>query len=217
MCFSTSASFGAGAVLSIIGFISLKKVTNVKQVFFAGIPLIFAIQQFSEGILWITLKHQEFELIQKIVTYVFLFFAQILWPIWVPVSIILLKKGSDHKIILQFLVIVGVITSAYLTSALLLFPVHAKVVEHHIVYVQEYPLAHYYYIGTLYVIATIVPPFFSEIKYMWLLGTIIFISCLITFLFYENYLVSVWCFFASIISLSVFGILRAMNKNLKGK
>ena len=212
MCFSTSASFGAGAVLSIIGILSLKKVKHVNQILFASIPLIFAVQQISEGVLWMTLKHPEFEFTQKIATYVFLFFAQILWPIWVPVSIFMLKKDSGHKIILKSLVIIGVLTSAYLSYALLLYPVHAEVVSYHIVYVQEYPLSSLYYIAVLYVLATIAPPFFSGIKGMWILGSTILLSCIITMLFYQNYLVSIWCFFASIISISVYLIINNMTK-----
>ena len=55
MCFSASASFGAGIVISTIGVVTLKKVSSPAHYYFALIPLFFAIQQFAEGFLWLAL------------------------------------------------------------------------------------------------------------------------------------------------------------------
>jgi len=52
---------------------------------------------------------------------------------------------------------------------------------------------------------------------MWMFGTAIFISYIITAIFYDHFVVSVWCFFASIISISIYAIMleiRNMNKNV---
>jgi len=56
MCFSASASFAGGAVLTTIGVASVSKVSDPKQKLFAEIPLLFAFQQFAEGVVWLTLK-----------------------------------------------------------------------------------------------------------------------------------------------------------------
>jgi hypothetical protein len=50
MCFSAGASFGAGIILAVISVASLKKVKHTPHNFFAIIPLIFCIQQISEGL-----------------------------------------------------------------------------------------------------------------------------------------------------------------------
>ena len=84
MCFSASASFGAGVVLSVIGVASIKKAKSPTQIIFASIPLIFAVQQITEGFLWLSLTHSNFASLKQVTTYIFLFFAQIVWPIWVP-------------------------------------------------------------------------------------------------------------------------------------
>jgi len=91
------------------------------------------------------------------------------------------------------------------------FNVQAKVIGFHIAYAQDYPSGLNRYGGLLYVIATIVPPFFSPIKRMWTLGTAILISYIITTLLYTDYIVSVWCFFASVISILVFAIMYHIN------
>ena len=212
MCFSASASFGAGIVLSVIGIASIKKSETRSQVIFASIPLIFAIQQITEGFLWLALSNPDFAFLKWPTTYIFLFFAQIVWPFWVPFSILKLEKEQRRKKVKPVLMIIGAIVSLYLAYCLILFHVEAKIIGMHISYEQNYPAEISRYGGLLYIIATIVPPFFSSIKKMWTLGTAILISYIMTTIFYIDYIVSVWCFFASIISIVVFAILYEMKK-----
>lgn len=213
MCFSASASFGAGVVLSIIGIASIKKAETRSQVVFASIPLIFAIQQITEGFLWLSLSNPNFALLRWPTTYIFLFFAQIVWPFWVPFSILLLEKELRRKKTERVLMIIGSVVSLYLAYCLISFPVEANIIGMHISYKQNYPADLSKYGGLLYIIATIVPPLFSSIKRMWTLGTAILVSYIMTTIFYTDYIVSVWCFFASIISIAVLAILFEMKKS----
>jgi hypothetical protein len=145
-----------------------------------------------------------------------LFFAQIVWPTWVPVAILLLEKEAKRKKIQKILVGIGMLVSLYFIYCLFGYPAHAKIIGYHVWYKQDYPNSFGIVFGVLYAIATIVPAYFSHIKRMWMFGTAIFISYIITAIFYDHYVVSVWCFFASIISLSIFLIMleiRNMNKN----
>ncbi|WP_074903317.1 DUF6629 family protein [Nitrosomonas communis] len=59
MCFSAGASFIASGALSIISVSAIRKVKNRKDIFIAFIPLIFAFQQFTEGLLWVALGNGE--------------------------------------------------------------------------------------------------------------------------------------------------------------
>ena len=59
MCFSATASFGASAVLGAIGIIAVAKAKTKPQRLFATIPLIFAVQQLTEGLLWLSLKNAD--------------------------------------------------------------------------------------------------------------------------------------------------------------
>lgn len=207
MCFSASASFGAGIVLTVIGVASIKKSQHLSQLLFASIPLLFGVQQIAEGILWLTLPNPEYVNTSKVATYTFLFFAQILWPMWAPIAILVFEKRAKRKNIQKVFVIAGLIVGFYLAYCLLAFNVEAKIVGHHITYLQDYPPSLRKYVILLYGLATIVPPFFSHIKRMWMLGVSILISYIVTAIFYEHYIISVWCFFSSIISLSIYAIL----------
>ncbi len=215
MCFSANASFGAGAVLSVIGVISIKKAKSPTQIIFASIPLIFAVQQITEGFLWLSLIYSNFASLKQVTTYIFLFFAQVVWPIWVPYAILKLESKERRRTSEKVLVGIGGIVSIYLAYCLMTFPVEAKVLGYHISYDQNYPAVFSRYCGFLYIVATIVPPFFSRIRNMWLLGTTILISYIITTIFYADYIVSVWCFFASIISIAVYVIIHDLNNKNK--
>ena len=51
MCFSATASFSAGAFLLGLGTLTLKSARRPRELPFAAIPLLFAIQQLSEGVI----------------------------------------------------------------------------------------------------------------------------------------------------------------------
>lgn len=215
MCFSANASFGAGVVLTVIGVASIKKTHHPSQLLFASIPFIFGVQQLSEGVLWLSIPNPKYFQIQKIFTYVYLFFAQVVWPIWVPIAILLLEKFQTRKNLQRALLVAGLIVGIYLAFCLFAFDVTASISGKHISYTQIYPPALKYYVIVFYGLATVFTPFCSHIKHMWLLGTTIMISYVITAIFYQHYILSVWCFFSSIISLSIYFIMVEISNKEK--
>lgn len=216
MCFSAIASFGAGAVLTIIGIASIKKTTTKSQIPFAGIPLLFAFQQIIEGFEWLALSNTEFAPLRWITCYTFLFLAQVIWPIWVPYAILKLEPKEKRKKSEIVLVCIGALVSAYLGYCLITYPVSSEILGRHISYELEFPQSFAAIAGALYIVSTIAPPFFSRIRRMWMLGTAILISYVMTTIFYEDYIVSVWCFFASVISIAVLAIIQELKNSPDG-
>lgn len=217
MCFSASASFGAGVVLSIIGVATLRKVKQPTQVPFASLPLLFAAQQITEGFLWLSFTNTEFEFLRTPTTYIFLFFAQVVWPAIVPLSILLLKKPSERKVIPKLLTVIGAAIAVFLAYCLYAYHIEANAVGHHIAYKQDYPISLKRFGAVLYISATILPPFFFRQKSMLALGVTILISYAVTAIFYQGYILSVWCFFAAILSCIVYFVIYEMNKNHKNR
>jgi len=220
MCFSATASFGAGIILSAISIATIKKVDKPEQIYFASVPLLFCVQQFAEGLIWFSLTSSTYYPLQELATYIFLFLAQVVWPLLIPFSLLMLEKEEKHKIILKIILGIGMLVSFYLAYCLISYDVEAKIIGAHISYLQNYPIRFGNYGDLLYIIATIGPTLFSSIRRMWILGVIIFISYLITAFFYADYVISVWCFFASIISIMVYFLIKQMdgtniNSNLK--
>ena len=54
MCFSATASFISGTALCVIGVATLKQTKAPAEIPFALIPLLFGIQQLTEGVIWLS-------------------------------------------------------------------------------------------------------------------------------------------------------------------
>jgi hypothetical protein len=210
MCFSASASFGASAVLSVIGVATLKKAKLSYQIPMAGIPFIFAVQQFSEGFVWLALSNPTFAPVEKLFTYVFLFFAQIVWPLWVPSSIAILERDLERKKILFLFAGVGVLVASYFAHRLIVYGAHANIGGHHVAYKQIYPDSWGHIADIFYGVATLTPMFLSKVKKVWIFGLAVTISYVITYVCFVHYILSVWCFFSAIISVLIYIIIREM-------
>lgn len=208
MCFSASASFTASAVLSVVGVSTLMKAKNPDQKLFAGIPFIFAVQQFSEGFVWLALANPSFAPFEKVSTYTFLFFAQMVWPLCVPLGIALMEKDATRKKLLWLFVGIGAVVSAYFAHRLLMYGAKANIGGHHVAYKQIYPDSLGHIADTCYGIATIIPTFLSKTKRVWLFGLVVGISYIITHVCFEHYILSVWCFFSAIISILIYDIIK---------
>ncbi|MBI9034755.1 MAG: hypothetical protein JEZ03_09825 [Bacteroidales bacterium] len=203
MCFSAAASFGASAVLGTIGIVALKRAQNPNQYFFSGIPVLFALQQFAEGILWIALSDPDFAVLKPPMTYAFLFFALIIWPIWAPFSILMVETHLLRRKILKYLLVTGLIMAIYSSLQILLFKVDSFIDYCHISYKIELLYKNNHWSSLPYLIPTLFAFFISGNRGIRIVGIVIFIAYIITRMFYIEYLISVWCFFAAIVSILI--------------
>ena len=90
MCFSATASFAAGGLLLGVGSLTLRRARTPRERPFAAIPLLFAIQQFIEGVIWLTFS-REAPLLNTVMTHAYSFFSHVLWPVYVPVAVLLIE------------------------------------------------------------------------------------------------------------------------------
>jgi hypothetical protein len=218
MCFSATASFVSASVLTVAGAISLKSAKKKHQKLFAAIPLLFGTQQLLEGLLWLVLPDATNKEAISTLTLLFLFFAQVVWPLWVPLSVWVYEEDQKRKNTLLLFLGIGIIVSGYLAYCLINYNVVAVAKENHIQYqllfIQKIvPIS-----GWLYFVTTVIPPFISTCHRMRILGTIIFLSYLVSKLYFNDYLISVWCFFAAVLSVLVILVVREQSfDKLQGK
>ena len=215
MCFSANASFAGGLIISTIGVITVREVHKPSQIIFASIPLFFGLQQIVEGVLWITLPIHQFLPLQKFATYFFLMMADVIWPMLIPISVLFMETNKKKKKAIWVFLALGLSLSAYYGWCLIFYNVNPQIIGYHIKYLNDFPtyLANPAFV--VYLAATITPLFISSIKRTHLLGILMFLSCLITAIFFRQYLTSVWCFFAALISAVIFWILRDSKKKFK--
>lgn len=215
MCFSAGASFGASAVLSVIGTAGVIKARTISQGLFAGIPFLFSIQQLSEGLLWLSLNNKDLAAGQSFFTYTFLVFAMMVWPLLIPLTIRLLEKDPKKKKQINLLLGIGTFVFVAIGCVLLIFPVKVIPMHHHLHYSFDFPSTSRTGIvifSLLYFMATIIPAFISSIKRMKWLGISFGASYLFAITFYSGFVVSTWCFFAAILSIVILWILAGIQK-----
>jgi general stress protein CsbA len=207
MCFSAGASFAGGAVITAIGVMTVSKNSLASRRLFAGIPLIFGLQQISEGFVWLSLQSQGHDLMLAVSSYIFLLAAVVIWPFMIPLSVLQMEVSADRRRTLRIFLAIGILTSLYYGTGLLLFDVNPQISSHHIRYASNFPRSLAFPAFIAYLVATLVPIFISGVRRMRIMGVLMAASCLITGIFYKEYLTSVWCFFAAIISVVIYWII----------
>ena len=207
MCFSAGASFAGSIVLSAVGVASVRKVRKPTQRLFAGIPLLFGFQQFAEGVLWFTLRSGGHDWLQNAATYIFLITAMVIWPVMIPLSMWFMEEAKKRKRILAGLVVTGGILSLFYAFCFISYNVTPQISGFHIRYVDDFPRTLVTIASFFYPASTVAPLFVSSVRRMWLFGILITVSYLVTGIFFAQYLTSVWCFFAALISMAIYWIL----------
>jgi hypothetical protein len=213
MCFSPEASFAGGIIISAIGILTVRKVHKVSQILFATIPLFFGFQQIAEGFVWLTLPMPDHLIIQKIFVYIFLATALVIWPVMIPLSMLFMEKTKKKRRIMVYLLWGGAILSGYYTICLIFFKVNPQITGFHIVYHNDFPKSMAMIATIIYLLVTITPLFLSSVKRINLFGLMMTLSCILTVIFFKQYLTSVWCFFAAIISGIIYWILADLRKS----
>lgn len=217
MCFSATASFGAAAVLGTIGVVSVRKASEPVHVPFALIPILFALQQVSEGVLWLSLSHASLAAWKEVAVYFFLLFAQFLWTWYIPWSLYIMEQDKKRRLWLYLTFFLGLCCSAMLGFRLYLYGVYAGIEHHHIRYDIGSTETLAAISSILYIVSIIVPFFISSVGKIRLPGVLLVISLLATRFFYKEYFISVWCFFAALLSISVIYVLSVVRKAQEGE
>ena len=201
MCFSATVSFSAGAILLGLGTLTLKSACHARERPFAAIPLLFAIQQLSEGVIWLTFQQHAPQL-NTVMTYVYFFFSHVLWPIYVPVVVLLIEPPGRQRLTLLVFVMIGAAVGAYLLYSLVVFPIVSRPVGRHI----EYVMPHFFAAAVLalYLLPTTFGPMMSTHRMVRAFGVLALLSFAGAYFFYATWFISVWCFFAALLSVVVY-------------
>jgi hypothetical protein len=203
MCFSAPASFASGTVLATVGVICLKKKQDRSQTMLSAIPLIFSVQQFTEGFVWLLLDDPDQGSLQAAIN-IFLFFALVVWPSWVPLSILAIETKPVRRTLLGLLATVGVLISLLSVYYLFAYRSGVEVKAFHLRYILDAPAEIIGLLGIVYLTVTIIPLFLCSVPKVPLLGFLILFSHLITIGFFSDNVLSVWCFFSALMSVLIY-------------
>ncbi len=212
MCFSASASFIAGSALSAAGVVTLTKAKKKKEIPLALIPLLFGIQQLLEGLVWISLRNG-LSLLNSISSYSFIFFAHVLWPIYVPIAVLLVETVAWRKKMIMTCGALGAAAGAYLFAVFIMYPTSSVIVNHSIQYICPSPRVPLSLHAVCYIIATCGATLLSSHKMIRLLGICTAVFLAISYYFYTATFASVWCFFSAVLSIILYFHFSPWKKN----
>lgn len=210
MCFSAGASFAVGASLLGPGYYAIKRTVSPGMLAFSSTPIVFCFHQVAEGFLWLSLKNPDFASWYKPALYGYSFISQPIWPIWVPLIMWLMETDKRRKKILYYFLLLGAAASVYMFYCLITYNISAVAESGHIRYYRDFP--HLNIMRPLNFVTIAVTPFLSTLRYTKLLAAAMMASLILTYIFFTNYLISVWCFFAAILSVLIILVINSNRK-----
>jgi len=201
MCFSATASFSAAGSLALAGAATLAKARDPKEWPLASVPLVFALQQGIEGLLWRTVPagHQA----GRGLATSFAILALIVWPIFIPLAVGLAEKVRKRQLLILALIGPGLGVACYSVLDIWQHPYMAWPAPHSLVYINDNPFP--WPLMLAYLAAVCVPPLLSSGPAIRWFGVVVTVGLAVTLGFFFVNLVSVWCFFAAIASAILVG------------
>ncbi|MDE8650160.1 DUF6629 family protein [Novosphingobium album (ex Liu et al. 2023)] len=202
MCFSASASFAASGVLGAIGIATLRHVREPRALLFAAVPGLFALHQFTEGMVWLGLDGRVGPVALGHVTFLFMLYAQGILPLLMPLAVLLLEPPGWRRRAITALTVLGMLVCGWMIYGLIFFESTCFVEQHSIAY--RNPVTGNFGVSLLYILATCGALVLSSHRVVRWYGVLNVIGLTIAQIVKEYAFASVWCFYAAILSIVIY-------------
>lgn len=220
MCFSATASFTVAAALVPAGVMCVRYAGAIgtRWMGLAVFPLAFALQQAMEGLVWLGLDHDKQYLIDWGAAG-FLFFSHLFWPMAVPVAVhIFHREEKPGGAVLAGLMAAGVTLGMILFVPVALtfgeIPVSTSSgsISYHLPPMLPGEAARIA-LKLVYVGIIVGALGMSSDRRIQGFGALIALSLVATELWFPAAFISVWCYFAAVLSLYILAVLVLEARN----
>lgn len=209
MCFSAGASFVASGLIGLIGVATLRHVREPRALLFAAVPMLFAMHQFTEGLVWLGLDGEIGPVALDHATFLFMFYAQGILPFLMPVAVLLMEPPGRRRKAIMALTFLGAFVCAWMIYGLIFFESTCFVEQHSIAY--RNPLTGNFWVSLLYIVATCGALVLSSHRVVGWYGVLNIIGLTIAQIVKEFAFASVWCFYAATLSIVIYWQFRCRN------
>ncbi|MCE6950795.1 hypothetical protein LAZ29_07615 [Cereibacter sphaeroides] len=205
MCFSATASFGAGAVLVPLGILAMAQArkTDRRFLLLAAFPALFGYQQIFEGFLWQSLDGSGG--FSRTAALAFLLFAYLLWPVLTPLAAFRVEDRPALRRIFLGLAVLGGLYGLSLYAPLLVRAdwLGIGLARGSIVY--ESRLVYDGLVSTtvlrlVYAALICMPLLACTAHGVRFFGVLVTLSVVLGFLFATYAFTSIWCYLAAAVS-----------------
>ncbi len=197
MCFSVEADLVAGAALLPVGALSLREVRHPRELLFASLPLVLAVHQLVEAVVWAGADGDVSPGLARVAMFAYLAVALPLLPTLVPLSVLLLEPPHRRRRVSPFLLL-GAVVSAHLTFVLATHDVSVAARPHALDYSTG--MQHGVVWAVLYVVAVVGPAVLSGYRSIVVFGVANLVGLAVVAWLYRDAFVSLWCVYAAVVS-----------------
>jgi hypothetical protein len=213
MCFSAPASFIVGTLLTSGGVFLLYRTRSWRLLPLAAFPLIFGIQQLTEGVTWLTLGGATCLSEPTTSVNAYLFLSHIFWPIFTPLTILFIETSRVRRRFMFATLTLGIATALTLLSRLIEDEATGVLTtcSNGLSLVYGLYLDHPYILTLFYFISTVGSLLLASDRRINYFGFALFIALFISLTLFYSAHISVWCFFAAILSVMIFKIIQSLD------
>jgi hypothetical protein len=202
VCFSPQADLVGGLALAAISIDVARHVHGRRDhLAFAALPLLFATHQLAEAFVWWGLQGDIPAGIGHVATWIYLTFAFVVLPIYLPLAIRALEPPGRRRNAMTLFLLLGTVVAAVLLAAMIRGPVTATLGDHHVAYNITL------HAGTLivgvYVLATCGSAVFSGYRHIAVFGVLNLIAVAVLARATIDGFASMWCGWAALTSLAI--------------
>lgn len=206
MCFSPQADFTAGAVITLVGVVTLRRVDHRRELIVGALPLLLGLHQLVEGFVWLALRGEVSQGLGDSAKQTYIVFAHAVLPALVPLGFTLLEPDRRRARWMWPLVAAGVLLGAYLLWQITAYPVGAQQQARCIDYTTHTP--NDLLIGALYVLVTCGPALMSTRRHLRWFGAVSLVGVIAAALVRLDELTSLWCVYVALVSVLILAHFR---------
>jgi hypothetical protein len=189
--------------MAAVGTVSVRRNTSSEHRMLAAVPLLFAAQQAAEGVIWMTIEYAGQSLACSLAIGAFLGFAWVVWPLWLPLSLLRIETDAKCRRAIRATLWIGGAVALFGVCVLIFRQPAAVIARHSIRY--DYPRIGSRWFDVVWLLCYIAPTvapflFLSTVKVARSIGVVLLIGLMATLAIEAGALTSVWCFFATAIS-----------------
>lgn len=202
MCVSATTSFVAAGGIAAVGLATLRHVEHARSVLLALMPLLFALQQFTEGFVWLGLEGVIGNLALQHSTFLFMLYAQGILPFLMPLAVLLIEPKGVRFCGILICTLLGAGLAAYVIYAIVGFPSTSFVNHHSITYYNE--LTEKLWVAATYEIAVCGALILSTHRVVRWFGLLNIVGVAVVLIVKGYAFTSVWCLYAAVLSVMLY-------------
>ncbi|MGI8816242.1 MAG: DUF6629 family protein [Pseudonocardia sp.] len=211
MCFSATANFVGGTVVTGIGIATLAQVRHPREVPLAALPALFGLHQFTEAFVWLGLEGHIPRSVGDAAAYLYLLYAQGVLPVLFPLALLLIEPSTRRRWIITPFVILGAACGNYLFWIDAGHPVSYRIMNNSIAYHNSGSLVSVF--AVVYVIAVCGGALASGYRWIVVFGIANLIGLTTVEILLATSFTSVWCAYAAVVSVVLLIFFRRQQRH----